>query len=276
MRALTLKKVKFLFRSSHEQLQRLVVSSDVVDPVIPEIVQALLSSTRDPDASIVTTAGECLGILGAVDPGRLEKNDDLSAAATNLDGVPLAVTEEAFVIDLVNVLIRTLIASSGTSDTDACSYSIQEVLKACGIRGPAPMSTVAGRLWNRLSDSAREILQPFLTSLYSRNETQPAFAVPIFRAAKGGGRPDDDMTFQQWISDWCCHLISKVKTREARSVFDACVAIVRKEAVGTAQFLLPHVVLAALGRNSIAFKMARKRPREWPQNGILKKDIRPN
>ena len=29
---------------------------------------------------------------------------------------------------------RTLIASSGTSDTDACGYSIQEVLKACGIR----------------------------------------------------------------------------------------------------------------------------------------------
>ena len=71
-------------------------------------------------------------------------------------------------------------------------------------RGPAPMSTVAGRLWNRLSDSACEILQPFLTSLYSRNDKQPAFAVPIFKA----GRPD--MTFQEWISDWCCHLISKV------------------------------------------------------------------
>ena len=66
------------------------------------------------------------------------------------------------------------------------------------------MSTVAGRLWNRLSDSACEILQPFLTSLYSRNDKQPAFAVPIFKA----GRPD--MTFQEWISDWCCHLISKV------------------------------------------------------------------
>ena len=39
VRALTLKKLKFLFRSSHDQLQRLVVSSDVVDPVIPEIVQ---------------------------------------------------------------------------------------------------------------------------------------------------------------------------------------------------------------------------------------------
>ena len=74
--------------------------------------------------SNVTVAGECLGILGAVDPGRLEKNADLSAA-TNVDSVPLAVTEETFVVDLVNVLIRTLIASSGTSDTDACGYSIQ-------------------------------------------------------------------------------------------------------------------------------------------------------
>ena len=36
-----------------------------------------------------------------------------------------AVTEESFVVDLVNVLIRTLIASSGTSDTDPCGYSIQ-------------------------------------------------------------------------------------------------------------------------------------------------------
>ena len=39
VRALSLKKARFLFRASHEQLQRLVVSSDVVDPVVPEIVQ---------------------------------------------------------------------------------------------------------------------------------------------------------------------------------------------------------------------------------------------
>ena len=38
---------------------------------------------------------------------------------------------------------------------------------------------------------------------------------------------------------------SQVNAKDARAVFDACVAIVRKEA-GTAQFLLPHVVLAVL------------------------------
>ena len=68
---------------------------------------ALLSSTRDPDASNVTMAGECLGILGAADPGRLVGNNaDLSAANADVDCVPLAVTEETFVVDLVNVLIR--------------------------------------------------------------------------------------------------------------------------------------------------------------------------
>ena len=36
-----------------------------------------------------------------------------------------------------------------------------------------------------------------------------------------------------------------MNAKDARAVFDACVAIVRKEA-GTAQFLLPHVVLAVL------------------------------
>ena len=52
-------------------------------------------------------AGECLGILGAVDPGRLVGNNaDLSAANADVDCVPLAVTEETFVVDLVNVLIR--------------------------------------------------------------------------------------------------------------------------------------------------------------------------
>ena len=48
-------------------------------------------------------AGECLGILGAVDPGRLVGNNaDLSAANADVDCVPLAVTEETFVVDLVN------------------------------------------------------------------------------------------------------------------------------------------------------------------------------
>ena len=52
---------------------------------------------------------------------------------------------------------------------------------------------------------------------------------------------------------------SKVKTKEARAVFDACVAIVRKEA-GTAQFLLPHVVLAVLtsGGKSIKIGLPRR------------------
>ena len=43
-----------------------------------------------------------------------------------------------------------------------------------------------------------------------------------------------------------------MNAKDARAVFDACVAIVRKEA-GTAQFLLPHVVLAVLTSPGMQF-----------------------
>ena len=54
------------------RIQGLIMSGDRVDPVVTSLVDSLFSATRDSDGRVVLLAGECLGLIGAVDPGRLD------------------------------------------------------------------------------------------------------------------------------------------------------------------------------------------------------------
>jgi serine/threonine-protein kinase ATR len=213
----------------------LINSSDLVDPLITSCVQALLKATRDTDPANVQLAAKCLGILGAIDPGRLEKNGDLSACNV---AVALSIADESCAYDLLNVLVRAFVASSGSSHAEQCGYAIQEAMKAYGINGPGMLSSVPGRVWNRLSDSSCEVLQPFIRSHYLRSDSQVTYTIPIFKSRLG-------QTYLQWISDWCCHLVTKVKEKAVKAVFIACIAALKKD-TNTAQFLLPYIVCAVL------------------------------
>ncbi len=149
-------------------LQHLITASDVIDGIISMTIRALIKATRDTEAANVKLAGECLGRIGAIDPGRLGRNES-AAPTANEAGVVLHVGEEQFAVDLLGVLVRSFIALSGSTDADSCGFSIQEVLKAYNINDRAALTTKEGRIWNALSDSTCEVLRPYLTSHYHLN-----------------------------------------------------------------------------------------------------------
>lgn len=64
-----------------EWLLRQVCASEAVEPVISSLVSVLLKGCQDSSPEARLLCGECLGELGAVDPGRL----DLSRTDTNGD-----------------------------------------------------------------------------------------------------------------------------------------------------------------------------------------------
>ena len=49
------------------------------------------------------------------------------------------------------------------------------------VRGPDRMTTPGGRIWNRLSDSDREILQPLIHSLYMQPDRTVKHQLPVFK-----------------------------------------------------------------------------------------------
>lgn len=64
-----------------EWLLQQVCASEAVEPVISNLVSVLLKGCQDSSPEARLLCGECLGELGAVDPGRL----DLSRSHTNGD-----------------------------------------------------------------------------------------------------------------------------------------------------------------------------------------------
>lgn len=62
-----------------EWLLQQVCASEAVEPVISNLVSVLLKGCQDSSPETRLLCGECLGELGAVDPGRL----DLSRSHTN-------------------------------------------------------------------------------------------------------------------------------------------------------------------------------------------------
>lgn len=59
-----------------------VLDSEMVEPVISQLVTVLLRGCQDVNPEARLLCGECLGELGAIDPGRL----DLSPADTQGTG----------------------------------------------------------------------------------------------------------------------------------------------------------------------------------------------
>ncbi|XP_022800792.1 serine/threonine-protein kinase ATR-like [Stylophora pistillata] len=68
-----LSKLKQLLHDNQATLHGYVLSNETVDPIIPQLISVLMSSCRVTDAEVKILVAECLGELGAVDPGRLDK-----------------------------------------------------------------------------------------------------------------------------------------------------------------------------------------------------------
>eukprot|EP00058_Branchiostoma_floridae_P009059 XP_002594547.1 hypothetical protein BRAFLDRAFT_104468 [Branchiostoma floridae] len=197
----------------------------------------LLSSCRESDKTARSLVGECLGELGAIDPGRLDlkahgQKEELSKFQAGVDDIN-------FAHDLIMELARAFLAATDTRSQDCSAFSIQEILQTYECR-EGTKDTLGRRLWRGFPEHIQEILLPHLHSKYIvfSTATWTNMKKPIYRSNKGS-------TFQDWVYNWTGYLITKVKQDMASRVFRAC-STVTKYNETTALFLLPHVLLHAL------------------------------
>ena len=192
VRRFTLEKLATILEVNQVQVQALVASNEMTDPIISELIQQLLNCARCNDEKVAVLAGACLGQIGAVDPGRLCLVEDLQRGTQAV--THLSVKDEKFVLHLIDILVKAYLRTSD-SIGDSCSYSLQEVLKSFKISDTAKISTVGGKVWSKLTDSTKELLRPLLVSRYSKKEVEVHFEVPIYKS--GNGR-----NYSEWISNW--------------------------------------------------------------------------
>ncbi|XP_015779599.1 PREDICTED: serine/threonine-protein kinase ATR-like, partial [Acropora digitifera] len=232
-----LTKLKQLLHDNQATLHGYVLNNETVDPIIPRIISVLMSSCHKNDQESKILVAECLGELGAVDPGRLDKltHDPVDEQTVFESGCD----DPEFAVELINQLVQAFLAAHDTRAQDCSAYAIQEVLLTYEC-SESKKDGAGYQLWKKFPEHIQEVLRPHLYSKYLSSTTSnfSRLPKPVYKSAKG-------KSFNEWVCTWTSYMITKVKSVKPSHMFLACSKVFKHD-VKTALFLLPHVLLYVL------------------------------
>ncbi|NXP51660.1 ATR kinase, partial [Heliornis fulica] len=227
-----------LYRNQ-EKLVKYVTDSETVEPVISQLVTVLLIGCQDANSQARLLCGECLGELGAIDPGRL----DFSTSETQGKHFTFVagVEDPNFAYGLLMELTRAFLAyADNVRAQDSAAYAIQELLSIYDCR-ETNTDCPGSRLWRRFPEQVQEILEPHLNTRYKSYQKAVNWSKmkkPIYLSKLGDN-------FAEWSANWAGYLITKVRHDLARKVFDCC-SIMMKNDYKVTIYLLPHILVYVL------------------------------
>ncbi|KAL6048043.1 Serine/threonine-protein kinase ATR [Balamuthia mandrillaris] len=133
VRLLALDKVYHLLCTRREEIREGTLQGERVDPVLCSLLKCLITigsgSTR---LGLKAKAGQCLGELGAIDPGRLDLALMKPACLPCLDK-----DDNDLAFELINdYLVPVFRAANHTRKQDRAAFAIQKLLKFCGCSHP--------------------------------------------------------------------------------------------------------------------------------------------
>ncbi len=247
VKVLTLRKLKQLLRFNQGKVQGLIVGSDQTEPIVSQLNALLMKAIRDSgaDDDLALVSGQILGCIGAVDPGRIEQEQDL---ARGCDDIALSMDDERFALTIIDSLIRAYLQSKEAIDSDSCAFALQEVLKAYDLNtreSTAGLRSPSGRLWNRIPEDQKETLLPFRSSMYSTSKISFKKKGPLFKSSEA-------MTYSDWVSMWCCKLMDQLRPCKEKTVAEACRAAIRKD-VNCAKLVLPYLIASVICQGNADF-----------------------
>uniref|UniRef100_A0A1X7V7W3 non-specific serine/threonine protein kinase n=1 Tax=Amphimedon queenslandica TaxID=400682 RepID=A0A1X7V7W3_AMPQE len=221
------------------QIQELVINRDIVHPAIADIITSLVCNLKDADSSLRLKCGECLGILGAIDPGRISYQ-----TVTTVKAIVYFETDmlsEKFSIELIEHLKQVFLASRDAQEQNCCAFAIQEVLSVLNCaNADAGKSSDGTHIWNKLPENTQEIFSPYLHSKYSPRYPKLENSADFFKLSHF-------KSYKDWIQKWAVTLIYRLHKSIAKQLFLPC-TLIFKYNIRPAEFLLPHVLLAVLSQ----------------------------
>lgn len=222
-------------------------SGNMFHALVGQCIRVLLTVAGRPepaDPTVPELCLECLGMLGAVDPDRVEAVGD-EGIFVLLSNFENAEETAAFALRLLrDLVVPSFRATGDTKHQAALAYAIQELLKVCGF-SPALLDTdsrlvpdAVMRRWEELPEEMLPTLAPLLSSKYvvqlprARKREIPHYA--------------HTASFRDWIQTWALELIAGTRGDAAQGLFGVFSSAMRDHDVSVARYLLPHLVLHTL------------------------------
>lgn len=214
---------------------------------IAEVVRALLDACTTyagHNAEIVDLAAQCMGIIGCLDPNRVE------VTSSKRQVLVLSNFEKASeVIDWVAIMLEDIVVPAFKSATNArkqgfLAYVMQELVRFCGfnevaaVRIRASQASPASLRWMEMPESVRNTLMPFLSSRYflstNTDVKPPPRSYPVFPQAS---------SYSNWLRTWVYDMLWRGKGENVEMVFRVLARIIRGHDLTISVFLLPYVAL---------------------------------
>ncbi|KAI1436976.1 phosphatidylinositol 3 [Xylaria sp. CBS 124048] len=217
--------------------------SEQPDSIVSSLARALLNCVSRYNgfhSEISDLCTQCIGLIGCLDPNRIEtvREESQIIVTSNFED-SRQVTEFVFFL-LEKVLVQSFVSATDTKLQGFLSYAIQELLDRGNIAEAVKMEGLSEgeavyRRWCSLSQSAQEILTPFITSRYRLTPmSYQHIEYPIFRPGKSYGN---------WMRNLTLDCLRKPQTPFAMLIFEPLCRLIRVKDLSIAEFLFPYLIV---------------------------------
>lgn len=235
---IALSRLRELLKSNQQMIMSKMLDNldHPLDKIISTTIESLLSlaSTQDSECSVIVA--ECLGILGAVNPIRL---DHLIYGEINTPGFDdsmdaVSLSDSGFIVRLVERLKNSLFSDRRT-ESEIANYVIQVIVKNFS-RELSSHKPAMSKEAKRACDLCKN------TSYMGVRRNPPDLSQSIFTKFKN----DNIYSYKDWLDKFSLLLISLLTEPKIQEVLQACTYIF-KHNPKFAEYILPivavHIIL---------------------------------
>ncbi|TGO14465.1 hypothetical protein BTUL_0052g00020 [Botrytis tulipae] len=251
--AQALSELKVLLQKQQSYLQASAVSEQP-DVVIGKLVRSILDACvkfNESHNDIAKLSGECIGLIGCLDPNRVEAVRDQREMVVVMNFHDPEETTDFLLFLLEEVIIKAFLSATDTTLQGFLSFVMQELLSKGGfadvcaptLRGAHkdPNNPLCKK-WESLPESVQATLTPFLSSMFSVKKMEvPTTTYPIFRP--DSSQPNRINKYNNWLKTFVLDLLQKPKNPNAELIFPPLCRAIRIKDLSVANFLLPYLIL---------------------------------
>ncbi|TGO91177.1 hypothetical protein BPOR_0036g00070 [Botrytis porri] len=251
--AQALSELKGLLQEQQSYLQASAVSEQP-DVVIGKLVRSIMDACvkfNESHNDIAKLSGECLGLIGCLDPNRVEAVRDQREMVVVMNFHDPEETTDFLLFLLEEVVVKAFLSATDTTLQGFLSFVMQELLSKGGfadvcapnLRGAHkdPNNPLCKK-WESLPESVRATLTPFLSSMFSVLKMEvPTTTYPIFRP--DSSQPNRINKYNNWLKTFVLDLLQKPKNDKAELLFPPLCRAIRIKDLSVASFLLPYLIL---------------------------------
>jgi serine/threonine-protein kinase ATR len=215
-------------------------------PAVSALYRSLLDTSmryKEHDLDVIDSCAQNLGILGCMDPNRLEslrKNQQM-LVLSNFANPAEVIDFIAYMVE--NVLVQAFKSAPTGKQQSYLAYVMQELLKICGMteavghraRG-SPAKKAALIRWQQFPQSIQSILTPYLSSKYLLSNPDPPSDLQPFPES---GQPPDHAS---WLRNFVFHFLHRARGRITKEIFPVISRVILRHDLSISSFMIPFIV----------------------------------